>query len=202
MHCIITTVFDNNGYIEDGEDRWDGTGNFVRTAISGQRFVVGERYAAAANKYRPYTFVSFDISSLGTGTVHHAELKLYYQGSFGNGVENEAPNSEHVGHLIVDHIENWEGALISSDYQIPYKDPNIGTLISDDIPPACWVSIPITSQLQNDIDEQDPTNTSSFRLRQSYLEDYEACISSNYWIFSTYQDTGFEPRIEVCFTES
>ena len=111
-------------------------------------------------------FYVFDISSL-SGPVNSAVLWVFYNNSWGPGGLDTAPDSAEVGHVIVDHLDDYT-PLDKTDYEAVAKSANIGTIIGDDVAATMdWHTLDVTAQVNIDIGEAGTPDNSCFRLRQS-----------------------------------
>jgi len=155
---------------DDGDVRADclPLGNcdlFGDIATTGANTIRVGDFSTAVSKLRLRGFWVFDISGLA-GPVSSAVLWLYYDNSWGPGGANTAPDSTKVGHVIVDHLEDYT-PFDKTDYEAVAKNANIGTIIGDDVAPAGWYTMDVTTYVNADIVEADTPDNSCFRLRQS-----------------------------------
>lgn len=190
-----------DGSTYDGPVIWDGSGD--ATNVGDVNTIVGLLYVGAATKWRCRAHYRFDVSSIpDTAAINHATLYLYYANSQGDGVAAAAPDSADVGHVIVDHIEDWGGGLVPSDFEAAAKVSDIGTLVGNDRTPdgGRWVALDVTGYVQKDISEQDPTDTSCFRLRQSLELAYALCTSGNFWLFTSANSPQHRPYLSVNYS--
>jgi len=156
----------------------------------------------ADQKYRYRGFLKFDISGIPAGaTIDSAILYVYYYGSYGVGVSGAAPSATDVGNVVVDHIEDF-GTLDASDFQMAVKSANIGAIIALNIAPAGWYSLDVTSYVQADLDEEDTSDTSCFRLRQSTEESFANCTESNAWYIYSGDNANNRPHLDIDYTEA
>ena len=209
-HCACRAEVCKRGVImailslDTGEQITDTGGGGVHPAFNGTGDIVladttitqvGDRNAPGGWG-RLRGFVNFDISSL-VDPVQSAVLSMFYSGSEGDGVNDAAPDSADVGHLIVDHMENYLPADIT-DYQAVSKTSNIGTLIPNDTAPQDWYSLNITASVNIDISDADTPDNSCYRLRQSIeLPNIDIDVS-NYWILPF--AFGLAPFITITLT--
>jgi len=129
---------------------------------------------------------------------------VYYYASVGDDILDQAPDSSHVGHMIADHIEDWTGNLVASDFENAIvKSADIGTLITDDTAPASWRNLDVTSQVRTDHAEGDVDDTSCYRLRQSTEPDaYAQADVSNYWLIYSSRSGTNPPYLLLTLTTS
>jgi len=193
----VTVIGDaSDGSAYDGPAAWDGDGDSVDAAAAST--TVGEQYTSPVNKLRGRAYYKFDISGIpNNALINHATLHVYYSQSYGNGFLDATPNSGRVGHVVVDHIEDWEGALVPADFQVAAKQADVGTIVGDDGIPGRWVALDVTERVQEDLDEQDTPDTSCFRLRQSLAGAYAPCANSNLWQFISANSAGNRPRLTI-----
>ncbi len=127
----------------------------------------------------------FDISHVPIGAViTTAILNVYYFACAGDNVDNAAPDSTRVGHVVVDHMDDW-GTTIITTFGSASKAANIGTLVPDDVAHGGgqWRQLNVITEVQTDVDEQGTPNNSCYRLRQSLEQAYGTYPGTNFWGF-------------------
>ncbi len=189
----------DDGAIYDGTAAWDGNGNGINAG--GNWNTVGNWWVGAAEKYTSRAFQRFDISAIpNDAVIQSAQLLLYYRYSLGDEVAQAAPDSTDVGYVLIDHIEDWGGILVASDYQMVAKTLDIGTIVPNDRAPEQWMGIDVTTYVQEDLDDAHGLDTSCFRLRQSLEETYIQCSESNLWQFNSANNTEARPHLLITYT--
>ena len=181
-----------DGDIYDGITAWDDAGNIVNTINHYLR--IGEQYTGASSKARYRSLMKFHIGSIPAGfSIERARLYIYYRSSVGDDIANAAPDSGDIGHIIVDHLDDFN-YLSADDFEVVAADANIGTIITDDTVPAGWYYLDVTSYVDADFAGG---SSSSFRFRQSTEGAYAACTTSNLWYITSKRSGMYEPYLEV-----
>lgn len=200
-HTITIIGESGDGSTYDGSVSWNGLGDIVNTADPDT--VVGEVYVGAGTKRRARAHYKFDISSIpDSAEINHATLYMYFSSSYGGGTLNAAPDSGRVGRVTVDHVEDWDTALVSSAYEAAAKLADIETLVGYDKAPSGgrWVAIDVGGYVHKDLSEQDALDTSCYRFRQTVELGYGSCIESNLWTFASANDPTHKPYLVVNYT--